>query len=186
MAFNIKDHCNSLPPLPPESSAKVKVWKNPHILTGHVFNINQHEIEEVNDFKYLGSYIRTTIHDISVRKAQAMAALHSMDTCWKSNLSRATKIKLFRATVESVLLYGCETWTMSSALNCVINGFYTRLIRKVLRISWKSHTTNTVLYGNLNKIYNVIRERRLRFAGHIYRHDDEPVHHVLFLDPKAR
>ena len=181
MAFNIKDHCNTLPPLQPSNT---KGWKNPHLLTGHVYNINQHEIEEVNDFKYLGSYIRTTIHDIQVRKAQAMAALHSMDTCWKSTLSRATKIKLFRATVESVLLYGCETWTMSATLNCVINGFYTRLLRKVLRVSWKSHTKNTVLYGKLNKISNVIRERRLRFAGHIFRHNDQPVHHVLFWTPK--
>ena len=182
MTFNITDHTNNLPPLPPEDPTRRRI--KPHILSGHVFNINQHEIEEVNDFKYLGSYIRSTLHDISVRKAQAMAALHSMDTCWKSNLSRQTKIKLFRATVESVLLYGCETWTMTSALNYVIDGFYTRLLRKVLRISWRSHTTNKVLYGNLRKISNVIRERRLRFAGHIYRHDDQPVHQLLFWTPK--
>ena len=59
----------------------------------------------------------------------------------KGNLSRPTKIKLSRATVESVLLYGCETWTMTSALNYVIDGFYTRLLRKVLGISWRSRTT---------------------------------------------
>ena len=46
------------------------------------------------------------------------------------------------------------------------------------------HTTNKVLYGNLRKISNVIRERRLRFAGHIYRHDDQPVHQLLFWTPK--
>ena len=51
-------------------------------------------------------------------------------------------------------------------------------------ISWRSHTTNKVLYGNLRKITNVIRERRLRFAGHIYRHDDQPVHQLLFWTPK--
>ena len=53
-----------------------------------------------------------------------------------------------------------------------------------LSISWRSHTANKVLYGNLRKISNVIRERRLRFAGHIYRHDDQPVHQLLFWTPK--
>ena len=85
MTFNITHHTNNLPSLPPEDPTRRRI--KPHILSGHVFNINQHEIEEVNDFKYLGSYIRSTLHDISVRKAQAMAALHSMDTCWKSSYS---------------------------------------------------------------------------------------------------
>ena len=35
---------------------------------------------------------------------------------------------------------------MTLALNYVIDGFYTHLLRKVLRISWRSHTTNKVLY----------------------------------------
>ena len=156
MTFNITDHTNNLPPLPPEDPNRRRIKH--HIPSGHVFNINQQEIEEVNDFKYFGSYIRSTLHDISVRKAQAMAALHSMDTCWKSTFSRPTKIKLFRAIVQSVLFCGCETWTMNSALNYVIDGFFTRLLRKVLRISWRSHTTNKVLYGNLRKISNVISE----------------------------
>ena len=73
-----------------------------------------------------------------------------------------SRVRLFKATVESVLVYGCETWTMSKALNCVIDGFYTRLLRKVFRISWKYHTTKYLeLYGDIPKISTIIRERKL-------------------------
>ena len=35
------------------------------------------EIEQVDDFVYLGSWIRTTEHDVVVRKAKACAACHN-------------------------------------------------------------------------------------------------------------
>ena len=36
-------------------------------------------LEEVPDFKYLGAYIATTAHDISVRKALSWSAMNSLD-----------------------------------------------------------------------------------------------------------
>ena len=177
MTFNLKDYTNTT-----VIPAK-KGERKPHFMSGNQMCLNGTDIEEVADFKYLGAYIRTTAQDMHVRKGMAWQALNSMTKCWKSNLSRRTKVRLFKATVESVLLYGCETWTMSKALNCVIDGFYTRLLRKVFGISWKSHTTNLELYGDMPKISSIIRERRLRFAGHIHRHDDQLAHDLLFWSP---
>jgi hypothetical protein len=42
MTFNITDHTNNLPPLPPEDPNRRRI--KPHIPSGHVFNINQHEM----------------------------------------------------------------------------------------------------------------------------------------------
>ena len=125
------------------------------------------------DFKYLGAWIDNTWQDIKVRKGQAWAALNKMDDIWKSDLRRETKIGFFKATVEFVLLYGCETWTLNKKLNKSLDGCYTRMLRKALNISWKQHMTNKVLYGNRPQISDVIRKRRLKFAGHSVRQKEQ-------------
>ena len=72
-------------------------------------------LEEVEDFKYLGSWVNSSERDIKTRKALAWKALNNMKRVWKSNVSNELKTRLFIATVESVLLYGCESWTFTSA-----------------------------------------------------------------------
>ena len=140
-------------------------------------------LEEVPDFKYLGAYIATTAHDISVRKALSWSAMNSLDVFWKSDLPRSTKVKIFRAAVEPVLLYGAETWTLKESLNKELDGHYTRLLRRAFNISWKSHTPNVVLYGSIPPVSTTIRKRRLQLAGHIYRHQDQPANQLLFWTP---
>ena len=43
------------------------------------------------------------------------------------------------------------------------------MLRAVLNIHWKQHTTNIELYGDLPKITQKIRDRRTRFSGHCSR-----------------
>ena len=136
------------------------------------------------DFKYLGSWVDNSYKDLKVRKALAWSALHKMDTIWNSILSRRSKINLFRATVESVLLYGCETWTLNKKMNKSLDGCCTRMLRKVQDISWKQHLTNIELYNGLPKISDVIRGRRLKFAGHSYRQYGDPVSELVLWQPK--
>ena len=140
-------------------------------------------LEEVSDFKYLGSYIASTSRDINVRKGIAWKALQSLDVFWKSNMSRKIKTKIFRTAVEPVLLYGAETWTLKKADTRTLDGTYTRMLRRVFGISWKSHTPNTVLYGNIPPVTEIIKTRRLRFAGHVHRLQDQPVQQLLFWKP---
>ena len=52
-------------------------------------------INEVEDFKYLGSYIRSTKRDVNIMIAKAWAALHSMNTICKSKLSTRFKRHFF-------------------------------------------------------------------------------------------
>ena len=62
------------------------------------------KLKEVNDFKYLGSWVDSTEEDIRIRKGLAWAAANKMKKIWKSNISRNLKERFFMATVESVLL----------------------------------------------------------------------------------
>ena len=91
---------------------------------------------------------------------------------------RATKIRLFRATVESVLLYGSETWTVTKKLEESVNGCYTRMMRTALNVHWQQHM-NEELYGSLPRISETIRARRLRLPGHRRRHNEETASKVL-------
>ena len=74
---------------------------------------------------------------------------------------------------ESVLLYGSDTWTITKQIEKSIDGCYTRMLRMALNVSWRQHLTNEELYGNLPKISDKIREKRLRLAGHCVRHPEE-------------
>ena len=87
------------------------------------YNNNQHvdiktidgtDLKRVEDFKYLGAWVDSSEKDVKIRKAQAWRTCHQMRNIWNSNLSRKLKIRLMITTVESVLLYGCETWTLTN------------------------------------------------------------------------
>ena len=129
------------------------------------------------------SYYNSTnsAKDINVRIGCAWAAIRKLDSLWQSKLPRAYKIMFFiKATVESVYLYGAESWTLTKTLERRLDGCYTRLLRHALNISWQQKVRNVVLYKDLPAISTVIKERRLRFAGYCHRATTEPIHSVLF------
>ena len=105
-----------------------------------------------------------------MRKALAWKALNGMSSIWKSSMSRDVKIRFFLATVESILLYGCESWTLTVAQEKALDGTYTWMLRTALNIHWSSHTTNEVLYGKLPRLSDKIASRRMQLAGHCYIH----------------
>ena len=140
-------------------------------------------LEPKDDFKYLGSWVDNSAKDISVRKALAWKALNDMEKIWKSDMNPNLKKRFFVATVESILLYGCESWTMTETMEKSLSGTYTRMLRKALNIHWSSHTTNTVLYGDLPRLDAKIAQRRLRLAGHCHRHPELSTQKLLIWEP---
>ena len=127
---------------------------------------NGETLKVVENFKYLGAWTQSSASDISVRKALAWSACHRLRKVWSSKLRRQMKERLFIATVESVLLYGSETWTLTKTLEKQLNGCYTRMLRLAMNVSGKDHITNVELYGSLKPIATNIQERRMRLAGH--------------------
>ena len=63
---------------------KTKVLTCNTTLTKSLTTGNEKALEEVNDYRYLGSWINSTEHDIKVRKALAWRARNSMRKVWKS------------------------------------------------------------------------------------------------------
>ena len=145
--------------------------------------ISGDELKEVTDFKYLGSWVGSTEGDIKVRKALAWKALNGMTKIWKSNISRKAKIDFFIATVETVLLYGCEAWTLTESLKKSLNGTYTRMLRAALNISWMQKVPNSELYGNLPPLDRKIAGKRMGLAGHCFRHPELAASSLILWEP---
>ena len=93
------------------------------------------------------------------------------------------KRKFFVATVESILLYGCEAWTLTKAMEKSLDGTYTRMLRRALNMHWSDRVTNVTLYGGLPKLSNKVAARRLRLAGHCLRHPDLGAHRLILWEP---
>ena len=118
-----------------------------------------------------------------MRKVLAWSACHKLRKVWSSKLSRKIKVRLFLTTMESVLLYGSEAWTLTKKLTEQLDGCYTRMLRMALNISWKCHLTNEQLYGELPKVSTKVQQRRMRFAGHCIRHTKEMAHRLVLWQP---
>ena len=152
--------------------------------SGAITSLNGNNIKEVNEFTYLGSNIHSTENDINIRKGKAWSALIKLNKIWKSKLPNKLKRNFLQAIVETVLLYGSTTWTMTKKQVKGLDGTYTRMLRAALDISWEEHPTKKDLYGHLPPISAKIIERRLRFAGHCHRSKMELVSEVLLWQPK--
>ena len=63
------------------------------------------KIKQVEDFKYLGSYIASTEHDVHGRLGKVWDALNQLDKIWKSNLPDNLKRNFFREGVELLKLW---------------------------------------------------------------------------------
>ena len=123
-------------------------------------------IARTNDFKYLGSWVVSSKRDFEVRRLKlGMQACKRMHRVWQSNVSRNIKVRLFQATVETVLLYGAEAWMMTKGLERALNGTYTRLLRYALGIRWQDHQTNDQVYQNIQPVSERLRARRLKFVA---------------------
>ena len=66
---------------------------------------------------------------------------------WKSKkLSRNTKIRIFRSNVVSVLLYGCESWKVTTTISRMLEVFQNRCRRRILNIFWPNTISNIELH----------------------------------------
>jgi hypothetical protein len=106
---------------------------------------------------------------MSSRIGIAWKAMNELKNLWASPVNNNIKLNCFRALIESILLYGSETWTMTTAMVKKMDGTYTKMLRKALGVHWSEHMENTKLYGNIPRCSTTILKRSLSFIGHLFR-----------------
>ena len=141
-------------------------------------------IELVQDFKYFGGYTDSG-YDMNPRIGQAWSTLNSLKKSGKQLSRTRQNLKVFKASVETILLYGSESWALTVARSKKRYGSYTKMLCAVYNISWRDHVSNKSLYGRLPRISIVVKRRRLALAGHVSRHN-EPAGKVLLWSPDVK
>ena len=91
-----------------------------------------------------------------------------------------------------MVLYGCETWSLTLREECRLRVFENRVLRKVFGRKrtgeWrKLHNEELNDLYSLSNIVRVVKSRRMRWAGHVVRMgEDRGVHRVLVGKPEGK
>ena len=147
-----------------------------------VLKLEDGEIPFTQKFKYLGSLITSDLKEdaeIDSRIRAATAAFASIRSQFFSSKQIRTEHKriAYEGIVMSILLYGCETWSLTCKLQRRLESFHNRCIRIMCRVTmWhvKEHriTSESLLSRvNMHPMAFYLARRRLRWGGHVYRMD---------------
>ena len=102
--------------------------------------------ETVSDFIFLGSKITADgdcSHEIKRRLLLGRKVVTNLDSVLKSrDMTLPTKVRLVKAMVFPVVMYGCKSWTVKKAERRRINAFELWCWRRLLRVPWTARRSN--------------------------------------------
>ena len=151
--------------------------------TGDISTLDGTSLKMVDKFTYLASSVSSIEKGIDTRLTKAWTAIGRFSIIWKSDLTDKMKRSFPQAAVILILLYGCNTWTLTKRLEKKLDGNYTRMLWAILNKSWRQHLTKHQLYGHLPPITKTIQVRRTRHTWHCWRSRDELISDVLLWTP---
>ena len=110
------------------------------------WEIDGETVETVSDFILLGSKITTDCdysHEIKRRLLLGRKVMTNLDSIFKSgDVTLPTKVRLVKAMVFPVVMYGWESWTGKKAECQRIDAFEVWCWRRLLRVPWTSRRSN--------------------------------------------
>jgi len=124
------------------------------------------------------------------------ACCHSMQNLLSSSLlSKNLNIKIYKTVILPVVLYGCETWSLTSREERRLRVFENRVLRRIfgpkrdeVTGEWRKLHNEELndLYCSPN-IVRVIKSRRIRWAGHLARMgENRGVYSLLVGKPEGK
>ena len=104
------------------------------IANAHI-KIGRNSYEKVKTFKYLGSLLtnqNSIQEETKCRLKAGNKCYYSVETLLSSRLlSKNLKIKIYKTIVLPVVLYGCETWSLTLKEECRLRVFENRILRRM-------------------------------------------------------
>ena len=111
-----------------------------------LWEIDGETVETVSDLIFLGSKITADgdcSHEIKRRLLLGRKVLTNLDSILKSrDITLPTKVRLVKAMVFPVVMYGCERWTIKKAECKRIDAFELWYWRRLLRLPWTARRAN--------------------------------------------
>jgi len=132
-------------------------------------------IEKVDKFQYLGSYLSENGDvevNIRARLGKASSVFQRLRPIWKcGTITSDVKLHLYSSIVVPTGIYASETWKTTNKINKMIDVFHRRCLRSILGILWRDHITNDEVMARTGQaaLHDTVATRRRRFLGHILR-----------------
>ena len=100
----------------------------------------------------------------------------NLDSIFKSrDIILPTKVRLVKAMVFPVVMYGCESWTMKKAKHRRIDAFELWCWRRLLRVPWTARRSNPSILKEINpgiSLKAMMPKLKLQYFGHLMRRVD--------------
>ena len=99
----------------------------------------------------------------------------NLDSTFKSrDITLPTKVRLIKAMVFPVVMYGCESWTVKKAEHRRIDAFGLRCWRRLLRVPWTARRSNQSILKEI-KLVNFKRNQPWIFIGRTTAEAEAPI-----------
>ena len=100
----------------------------------------------------------------------------NLDSILKSRgISLSTKVRLVKAMIFPVVMYGCESWTVKKAERRRIDAFELWCWRRLLRVPWTARTSNQSFLKEISpgiSLEGMMLKLKLQYFGHLMRRVD--------------
>ena len=138
------------------------------------WEIDGETVETVADF-ILGGFKITAdgdcSHEIKRRLLLGRKVMTNLDSIFKSrDITLPTKVRLVKAMVFQVIMYGCESWTVKKAECRRIDALELWCWRRLLRVPWTARRSNQSILKETSvrcSFEGLILRLKLQYFGHL-------------------
>ena len=135
--------------------------------------------ETVSDFIFWSSKITADgdcSHEIQRRLLLGRKVMTNLESIFKSrDITLPTKVRLVKAMVFPVVMYGCEIWTVKKAECRRIDAFELWCWRRLLRVPWTARRSNQFILKVISpgcSLEGLMLKLKLQYFGHLMRRVD--------------
>ena len=159
---------------------KLNIQKTKIMASGPItsWEIDGETVETVSDFIFGGSKITANgdhSHEIKRHLLLGRKVMTNLDSIFKSrDITLPTKVHLVKAMVFPVVMYGCESWTVTKAEHQRIDAFELWCWR-LLRVPWTGWKSNQSILKEISpgcSLEGLMLKLKLQYFGHLLRRAD--------------
>ena len=115
-------------------------------------------------------------HEIKRRLLLGRKVMTNLDSIFKSrDITLPTKVRLVKAVVFPVVMYGCESWTVKKAESQRIDAFELWCWRRLLCVPWTARRSNKSILKEISpgiSLEGMMLKLKLQYFGHLMRRVD--------------
>ena len=143
------------------------------------WEIDGETVETVSDFIFWGSKISADgdcSHEIKRHLLLGRKVMTNLGSIFKSrDITLPTKVRLVKAMVFPVVMYGCESWTVKKAEGWRIDAFELWCWRRLLRVPWTARRSNQSILKEISpkvSLEGMMLKLKLQYFGHLMQRAD--------------